>query len=93
MNDEEKDQKPRTKYPVSDRVISGHRNQRSEVTSGKLWISSWSIGIWGDGESACVGVGFEGSGFCYDSGGRSPFMLVPTALVTTKKASVLLKTL
>jgi len=47
MNKEDKDQKPRTKCQVSDRVIGGHRDQRSEVTSGKLWISSWSIGIWG----------------------------------------------
>ena len=45
MNKEQKDQKPRTKCRVSDRVITGHRDQRSEVTSGKLWISSWSIGI------------------------------------------------
>ena len=68
MNKEDKDQKPGTKYPVSDRVLSGHRDQRSEVTSGKLWISSWSIGIWRDGESACASVCFKGSGFCYDKG-------------------------
>ena len=67
MNKEDKDQKPRTKYPVSDRVISGHRDQRSEVTQ---WIPSWSIGIWGDGESACVSVCFKGSGFCYGSARR-----------------------
>ncbi len=53
----------------------------------------------GDGESACVSVCFKSSGFCYNKGGAEanaddkPFMLVRTALVTTKKASVLPKTL
>jgi hypothetical protein len=28
MNKEEKDQKPRTRYRVSERVISGHRDQK-----------------------------------------------------------------
>jgi hypothetical protein len=89
----------RTKYRVSDRVISGHRDQRSEVTSGKLWISSWSIGIWGDGESACVSVCFKGSGFCYDKGSAQAnaddeaIHVGPHCISHDKKASVLPKTL